>query len=61
MSCSLGRSYHLDRAMVVTVIAMRMMKTSVNDVVDMIAVRNSLMAATGPMDVPIFMLRVGDI
>ncbi|WP_281718961.1 hypothetical protein [Pandoraea apista] len=48
-------SDNLNRTVVITVIAMRMMEMTVNQVVDMIAVRNRFVAAAGPVYVTWFM------
>lgn len=40
--------------MVVAVVSMRMMKVTINQVIDMISVGNRLMPATGTMNVPVF-------
>ena len=56
----LGSLYDVDRAVVVAVISMGVMKTPVDKVVDMVPVRDRFMAAAGTMHVPVIVLGMGD-
>jgi len=58
---SLGLLDHVDRTVVVAVIAMRMMKASIDDAIDMILVGNGFLTAVGTMNMPVSVLGMGDI
>ncbi len=60
--CSGGLTLHgLQRAVIIAMVAVRMVEAAVDEVIDMVAVRNRLMPAAGPMDVPRLMTLVAII
>lgn len=46
-----GESFRFQRAVVITMVAVRMVKVSVNQIINMITMRNCRMAAVRPVDV----------
>ena len=56
---ALDGSRHLDRAVVVAVVAVRVVQVAIDEVIDVVAVRDRGVAAIRPVDVPSFVACAG--